>query len=146
MSDRVFGALALILAIAYGLHARTFKSGLQVAMDPLGASTFPYLLAVVLGITGIYLILRPDPPPHWPDRRHLLEMAAVVVVLCLYALTLEEIGFILATFAVVAILGWRLGARPVHALVNGVAVALVLYGLFDQVLGLPLPSGLLGFL
>jgi putative tricarboxylic transport membrane protein len=146
VSDRVFGALALILAIAYGLHARTFKSGLQVAMDPLGASTFPYLLAVVLGITGIYLIVRPDPSPHWPDRRHLLEMAAVIVVLCLYALTLEELGFVLATFAAVAFLGWRLGARPVHALVNGVAVSVVLYGLFDQVLGLPLPSGLLGFL
>jgi putative tricarboxylic transport membrane protein len=146
VSDRVFGALALILAIAYGLHARTFKSGLQVAMDPLGPSTFPYLLAVVLGIAGIYLIVRPDPSPHWPDRRHLLEMAAVIVVLCLYALTLEEIGFILATFVAVAILGWRLGARPVHALVNGVAVAVALYGLFDQVLGLPLPSGLLGFL
>lgn len=146
MSDRVFGALALIFAIAYGLYARTFKSGLQVAMDPLGASMFPYLLAVVLGITAIYLIVRPDPSPHWPDGRHLLEMAAVIVVLCLYAVMLEDLGFILATFAAVAFLGWRLGARPVQALVNGVAVAVVLFGLFDQVLGLPLPSGLLGFL
>jgi putative tricarboxylic transport membrane protein len=145
VSDRIFGALALILAIAYGLHARTFKSGLQVAMDPLGPSTFPYLLAVVLAITGVYLIIRPDPSPHWPDRRHLLEMAGVIVVLCLYALALEEIGFVLATFAAVAFIGWRLGARPLPALVNGVAVAVVLFGLFDQVLGLPLPSGLLGF-
>jgi putative tricarboxylic transport membrane protein len=146
VSDRVFGALALILALAYGLHARTFKSGLQVAMDPLGASTFPYLLAVVLGIAGVYLLVRPDPSPHWPDRRHLLEMAGIIVLLCLYALTLEEAGFMLATFVAVAILGWRLGARPGQALLNGIAVSIVLYGLFDKVLGLPLPPGLLGFL
>jgi len=146
VSDRVFGALALILAIAYGLQARTFKTGLQVAMDPLGASTFPYLLAVVLGITAIYLIVRPDPSPHWPDLRHLLEMGGVILVLILYAVVLEEIGFILATFAAVAFIGWRLGARPVPALTNGVAASVVLYTLFDRVLGLPLPSGLLGFL
>lgn len=141
MTDRVFGAFALILAIAYGLYARTFESGLQVAMDPLGASTFPYLLAILLGITGVYLIVRPDPSPHWPDRRHLLEMAATILVLIIYATVLEEIGFVLATFAAVAFIGWRLGARPVGAVANGIAVAIVLYVLFDRILGLPLPLG-----
>jgi putative tricarboxylic transport membrane protein len=146
VSDRVLGALALILAFAYGLQARTFQSGLLVAMDPLGASTFPYLLAVVLAITAVYLLVRPDPSPEWPDRRHLLEMAGVVLSLVVYALVLEEAGFILATIAAVAYIGWRLGARPLSALVNGVAVALVLYGLFDKVLGLPLPPGPLRFI
>ena len=141
MSDRVLGAFALVLALAYGLYARTFESGLQVAMDPLGASTFPYLLAIVLGIAGIYLVVRPDPSPHWPDRRHLLEMAATILVLIAYAMVLEAIGFVLATFAAVAFIGWRLGARPVGATVNGALVAIALYTLFDQVLGLPLPLG-----
>ena len=143
MSDRVFGALALIFALLYGLHARTFQSGLQLRVDPLGADKFPYLLAVVLAITAIYLMLRPDPSPRWPGRWQLLEMAGIVVLLCVYVAVLDEVGFILATFVVVAFLGWRLGARPVAALSTGLGVAVVLYGLFDRVLGLPLPLGVL---
>lgn len=144
MSDRVFGVLALILAIVYGLQARTFESGLQIG-DPLGPDKFPYLLAVVMGITALYLMLRPDPSPHWPDPMHLAQMALIVLVLCIYAVLLEDLGFILATFAAVAVLSWRLGARPTTALLTGVGVALGLYGLFDYVLGLPLPLGLLEF-
>lgn len=46
MSDRVFGVIALIVAIAYGLQARTFQSDLQIG-DPL---TLPYLLAAIPGV------------------------------------------------------------------------------------------------
>ena len=144
MSDRVLGALALIFAFVYGLQARTFQSDLQIG-DPLGPDTFPYLLAVVMGITALYLIVRPDPSPHWPDPPHLAQMALIVLVLCVYAVLLEDLGFIVATFGAVAILGWRLGARPTTALLTGVGVSLGLYGLFDRVLGLPLPLGLLEF-
>jgi putative tricarboxylic transport membrane protein len=141
VSDRVLGAGMLLLALAYGLEARTFESGLLVAMDPLGASMFPYLLAVVLGITGVYMILRPDPSPEWPDLRHLGEMAGVVLVLTVYVVMLEEVGFIIATFAAVAFIGWRLSAPPLTALANGLATSVVLYVLFDRLLGLPLPLG-----
>lgn len=144
MSDRVFGALALIFAFVYGLQARTFQSDLQIG-DPLGPDTFPYLLAVVMGVTALYLIVRPDPSPHWPDPPHLVQMALIVLVLCVYAVLLEDLGFIVATFAAVAILSWRLGARPTTALLTGAGVSFGLYGLFDRVLGLPLPLGLLEF-
>ena len=142
MSDRVVGAVALLFALVYGLQARTFQSGLQIG-DPLGADTFPYLLAVVFGVTALYLIVRPDPSPHWPDSPHLLQMALIVVVLCVYAVLLEDLGFIVATFLAVALLSWRLGARPITALLAGVGVSVVLYTLFDRVLGLPLPLGVL---
>ena len=52
MSDRVFGALALICALVYCLQARAFESDLQIG-DPLGPDTFPYLLAVVMGVTAL---------------------------------------------------------------------------------------------
>jgi putative tricarboxylic transport membrane protein len=70
-------------------------------------------------------------------------MALSIVILILYAVFLEDLGFIVATVVAVAILSWRLGARPLIALANGAGVALVLYGLFDLALGLPLPLGLL---
>jgi putative tricarboxylic transport membrane protein len=112
--------------------------------DPLGPQTFPYLLGAVLAITALYLLLRPDPPAHWPDLKHLLQMGLVVLVLLAYASLLEWLGFLIATLLTVTMLGWRLGASLRTAILTGIGVSLVVYGLFDIVLELPLPAGLLG--
>jgi len=142
VSDRVFGALMLLLAGAYAWTARGFDPGLM--SDPLGPQTFPYLLGGVLAVTALYLLARPAPRPRWPRPLHLLEMASVVGVLLAYAALLEWLGFLLATTATVTVLGWRLGARLRTAMVTGVGVSLAVYGLFDLLLDLPLPAGLLG--
>ena len=142
MSDRIFGALLLILAAVYSWTARGFDPGFMA--DPLGPQTFPYLLGAVLAITALYLVLRPDPPAHWPDLHRLLQMGLVVLVLLAYASLLEWLGFIIATLLTVSILGWRLGASLRTAILTGIGVSLVVYGLFDIVLELPLPDGLLG--
>jgi len=141
MSDRIFGGLALLLAIVYSWTARGFDPGL--ISDPLGPQTFPYLLGAVLAITALALLLRPDPPPHWPDVRHLLQMGIIVAVLVAYAALLERLGFIVGTTLAAALIGRRLGASWRTALLTGIGVALVVYGLFDKILELPLPPGLL---
>jgi len=142
MSDRIFGALLMVLAAVYIWTARGFNPGFMA--DPLGPQTFPYLLGTVLAITALYLLVRPDPPAHWPGLRRLLEMGLMVLVLLAYAGLLEWLGFLIATMVTVAILSWRLGAGLKTALLTGLGVSLVVYGLFDIVLELPLPAGLLG--
>lgn len=142
MSDRIFGALLLILAAVYSWTARGFDPGFMA--DPLGPQTFPYLLGAVLAITALYLVLRPDPPVQWPGLHRLLQMGLVVLVLLAYASLLEWLGFIIATLLTVTMLGWRLGASLRTAILTGIGVSLVVYGLFDIVLELPLPDGLLG--
>jgi putative tricarboxylic transport membrane protein len=142
MSDRIFGTLMLLLAASYTWTARGFDPGFM--SDPLGPSTFPYLLGAVLAITGLYLLLRPDGPVNWPDPRHLLQMGLVIVVLLAYAGLLEWLGFLIATTLTVTVLGWRLGATLKTAVLTGICVSLAVYGLFDMLLELPLPAGLLG--
>jgi putative tricarboxylic transport membrane protein len=142
MSDRIFGILMLLLAVSYTWTARGFDPGFM--SDPLGPSTFPYLLGAVLAITGLYLLIRPDAPAVWPDPRHLLQMGLIVVVLVAYAGLLEWLGFLIATTLTVFVLSWRLGARPLIAVLTGIGVSLAVYGLFDMLLELPLPAGLLG--
>ena len=61
-----------------------------------------------------------------------------------YAYLLEPLGFIVSTFLAVMVLGWLLGARLWQAGAAGVAIAVVLFVLFDTLLGLPLPAGVLG--
>jgi len=132
----------LLLAATYTWTARGFDPGFM--SDPLGPSTFPYLLGSVLGITALYLLVRPDAPATWPVPRHLLQMGLVVVVLLAYAGLLEWLGFLIATTLTVTVLGWRLGARMRTAVLTGIGVSLAVYGLFDMLLELPLPAGLLG--
>ena len=59
---------------------------------------------------------------------------------------LEPLGFVVSTFLAVAVLGCLLGARPWQAGGAGVAIGVVLFVLFDILLGLPLPAGVLGVL
>ena len=100
-------------------------------------------LTIALGGLSLYLIVRPDPEPDWPRRRALLKQVLTLVAFVVYAYLLEPLGFLVSTFLAVMVLGWLLGARPWQAGAAGVAIAAVLFVLFDTVLGLPLPAGVL---
>lgn len=142
MSDRILGVIALIISAIYIWTARGFDPGFM--SDPLGPGTFPYLLGTVFACTGIYVILRPDESAQWPDIRHIGEMVIVIAVLLAYAGFLEYIGFLIATMLTAGFLSWRLGASFKTAVITGLLVSLIVYGLFDRLLELPLPAGLLG--
>jgi putative tricarboxylic transport membrane protein len=143
VSDRLTGFALLALAVAYGFAA----SGYQAMIgDPLGPAVFPIVLAIPLGLLSLYLIVRPDREPDWPRGRALLKQLLALVAFVAYAYLLEPLGFLVSTFLAVVVLGWLLGARPWQAGAAGAAIPLVLFVLFDTLLGLPLPAGVLGFL
>jgi putative tricarboxylic transport membrane protein len=143
VSDRLAGLTLLVLALAYGIAASGFQAMIG---DPLGPSVFPLVLAVPLGVFSLYLLFRPDPEPDWPRGRPLLKQVLAVVALLAYAWLLEPLGFVLTTLLAVVALGCLLGARLWPAAVAGAAIAIVLFVLFNNLLSLPLPTGVLGFL
>jgi putative tricarboxylic transport membrane protein len=140
VSDHLTGLALLVLAVAYGIAAGGYQAMIG---DPLGPAVFPTALAVALGLLSLYLIVRPDAEPDWPRRRALLKQVLTLVAFVAYAYLLEPLGFLVSTFVAVAVLGWLLGARLWQAGAAGVAIAAVLFVLFDTVLGLPLPAGVL---
>jgi putative tricarboxylic transport membrane protein len=143
VSDRLTGLALLVLAVAYGVTA----SGYQAMIgDPLGPAAFPLAVAVALGLLSLYLILRPDAEPGWPRGRALLKQVVTLVVFVAYAWLLEPLGFVVSTFLAVGVLGCLLGARPWQAGAAGIAIGVVLFVLFDTLLTLPLPAGVLGVL
>jgi putative tricarboxylic transport membrane protein len=140
MSDRLAGLVLLALAVAFGVTASGFQAMIG---DPLGPATFPLALSIPLGVFSLYLIVRPDPDPDWARGRALLKQALTLIVFVAYAYLLEPLGFIVATLLEVAALGWLLGAKPWQSAAAGLAIAVVLYLLFNSLLGLPLPAGVL---
>jgi putative tricarboxylic transport membrane protein len=140
MSDRLTGLALLALAVAYGIAAGGYQAMIG---DPLGPAVFPIALAITLGLLSLYLIVRPDREPDWPRGRALLKQVLTLAAFVAYAYLLEPLGFLASTFVAVAVLGLLLGARLWQAGAAGVAIALVLFVVFDTLLGLPLPAGVL---
>jgi putative tricarboxylic transport membrane protein len=136
MSDRIAGVFFAALAVWFGLTAGSFEAGFG---DPLGPAMFPELIAVPFAIFSLFLVLRPDPSPVWPGGMPLIRQVMTLVVLFGYGVSLEPLGFPLATAIGSAMLCRLLGAAWLPAIAAGVVMGLSLYLIFDPLLGLPLP-------
>ncbi|SFU32544.1 tripartite tricarboxylate transporter TctB family protein [Halomonas korlensis] len=144
-NDRIFGILMIVLAVAYGWGTTQFPEPFG-GSEAVGPDTFPRLLAIVLGLSSLYMVVRPDPDNAWPWSRTGIELIIAVVVLVLYAMFLQPLGFIISTTLAVGTLCWRMGSRPVKAYIIGAISGVVVYLVFNFALDLALPLGVLSFL
>lgn len=143
MSDRIFGLFGLALAVFYIWATSIIPDSFMI--DVVGPRAFPYMVGTVLAICSLYFLLRPDAEPEWPILAKLIEIIFATAVMLLYAWALSKVGFVIATVFATAYLSWRLGTRPLGALITGVATAVGIYVIFHMVLGLSLAKGPLGF-
>ncbi len=142
LGDRFLGLGLLVLAVAYGWVAQQWPEPFGGA-ETVGPETFPTILAVVLAAGSIYLMIKPDPDAQWPLGKTALELVVSLVVLVVYALLLEPLGFVLSTTLAVGTLSWRMGAPVRSAFLTGLSSAVVVFVLFNYGLDLNLPAGLL---
>jgi len=143
MSDRIFGVVGLALTAFYIWAATIIE--LSFISDPVGPRTFPIIIGVLLGVSSLIILLRPDAEPQWPAFGRLAEIAGSVVVMVAYALLLPVIGFVIATAVAAGFLTWRLGTTPLWSVAVGVLTSLGIYVVFHLILGLSLARGPLGF-
>ncbi len=143
MSDRILGVIGLCLAIFFAWAASIIQESFLT--DAVGPKMFPYIIAAVAALASVYFILRPDADPEWPGLGRLAEIGAAAVVLCLYAIALPELGFLIATAFAATYLAWRLGSRPLEAVLTGLGTSVGIYVIFRLVLGLSLARGPFGF-
>ena len=91
-SDRIFGVIAALVALAYIASATQIESGFMT--DPVGPKGFPLLIGIIAAISSIMIVLRPDEEPTWPGLRTLGALLFSVVVLICYAYALKPMGFL----------------------------------------------------
>jgi putative tricarboxylic transport membrane protein len=143
VSDRTLGVACLLLAGFYAYFAAQTKIGF--ISDPLGPKVFPYIIAGVLALAGLYPLFKPDPEPDWPPAGRLMEIVFATAVMVAYTYALPEVGFVLATAVTAGLLSWRLNAGPMAAAAAGVVISIGIYVVFHMVLGLSLARGPWGF-
>lgn len=141
-SDRIFGAVMIVLALGYILSASTIQTPLFP--DPMGPKMFPLMIAGGVIVCSVVMILRPDPEAEWPPLSPLLTIGAAVVVMVGYAYALKPLGFLIPTAIASGILSYQLLPRPVAAAITGLCLSAGLFVLFKYALGLglqPVPKG-----
>lgn len=144
-SDRIFGLVAVLGALAYVVGAFQIQSSFM--SDPVGSKTFPIIVASAAGICGFVMMLRPDPEPEWPGFGALLGIALSVAVLIGYAYALKPMGFVIPTAIAAGVLSYQIAPRPVFAILAGLGLSIGLFVLFKYVLGLglvPFPKDWMG--
>lgn len=139
MSDRVLGAVCVAASAAMAWAAQDYAAA--ISYEPVGPRAFPLLLATGLGLSGLWLVLRPSAGTgafHGVPWKATSLCAAAVLV---YALLFQRLGFPLATALMALPVGLAFGGSWKQALAGGAALGLVLYLLFDKVLDVVLPAG-----
>ena len=142
-----------IVALGAVLLAESLRIGQTRGYSPVGPSIFP--LAVSIGLIALgamfaaRLFWRPDTTyaeevaaeetaTHWPT------VGLLLAGMLLYALLLGAVGYPVATAGFFAFAARTLGSRALpRDLALGLAVGLVIWFAFTQVLGVALPAGLL---
>ena len=143
LGDRV--AAGLLLAFAVGVFAYTFTFPAPVqALDP-GVTAFPRMVLVLIGVLSLVLLVRPREGEALPRGRVAIRVIVTVLLLGVYAVILDSVGFVITTvlflLAELLLIGVR---RPVLLVLVPLGVGVGLFYLFRVFLDVPLPTSGLG--
>ncbi|WXL24543.1 tripartite tricarboxylate transporter TctB family protein [Ectopseudomonas mendocina] len=148
MSQRIFGLVLLLISIGLGIVAWTYHA--PFSYEPVGPRAYPLLLLTLTGLGAIYLLIKGGEIDHGeegPLTSHvLLKIGLCVLIMVLYAAFFETLGFVISSALFGVAMSRLYGGRWVASVIAGVLLSIGLYLLFDKILDVPLPLGLLSAL
>ena len=144
MSDRILGAVCIAVGAGMAWAAQDYAA--TISYEPVGPRAFPLLLAALMAASGLWLVLRPSLGAV--NFRSVPWTAIVLsaVAIGFYALLFQALGFTLATTLMAVPVGMAFGGSWKQAVASGAGLGIVLYFMFDKLLDVVLPTGILSFL
>ncbi len=147
--QRLFASVLLLACAGLVLMAWPYQAAFSY--EPVGPRAFPLLMLGLMGLALVYMLFRPAPIKHSDDeppldRETLTKIALCVILLLVFAGTFEPLGFILAGILIGVPMARLYGGRWLPSLVIVSLLSVGLYWLFDRVMDVPLPLGLLDVL
>lgn len=145
--DHIGGMTFLLLSVAYGYYAGQIPLLPGDEYEPFTAQTVPNALAMLGGILSIALLVTADRGEGSGLKLRGYDfslVAKLLVLVVIFALALEWIGFLLAT--IVFLIGgyWLLGERRVKTLlVASVPFAVGIWAILTHLLDIYLAPGAL---
>ena len=147
--QRIFAAVLLLACIGLALMAWPYQAAFSY--EPVGPRAFPLLMLGLMGAALLYMVFRPTPIKHTEDEppldgQTLTKICICVALLLVFAGLFEPLGFILSSMLIGIPMARLYGGRWMPSIVVTTLMAIGLYLLFDRVMDVPLPLGLLDVL
>lgn len=154
MYKQIFYAVLALVCLAFILLGWQYEA--PYSYEPVGPRAFPLLLLVMLLAGFVLLSFRPQAgttgaaePTHEDNhplnRQELLKAVQCVVLLLIYASLFETAGFLLASMLFAFFFAHLFGGDWKKSLLVALVIPVGLFFLFEKVLDVPLPPGLLSF-
>ena len=140
-SDRILGVLAVLLGVGMAVTAWGYAA--PVEYEPVGPRAFPLLLAGLIVLCGAWLVCKPSHRAHFGNAAQLRGVGLCGLYVVLYAVLFQVLGFVLATALMSIPVGRLFGGTWKQSVLTGVGMGVVLFLLFDKLLDVVLPAGLL---
>lgn len=144
MSDRLLGAACVVVAAGMAWAAQSYVPAFSY--EPVGPRAFPRLLAALMALAGAWLVVRPTLAGHAFEFASLRRIGLSALAVLVYALLFELLGFPLATALMAVPVGMAFGGGALPSLAGGAGLGIGLYLLFDKLLDVVLPTGLLSWI
>ena len=149
LASIVLGVLMAVAAVAVLVDAASLRDS-DAAVGP---AAMPTVVGVLLGAVGLLMaarawwdLRRADPGGDLPPRDRVWRLAALVGVLIGFAVLLPVLGYVVCATLLFTGAALLLGApRPLVVVAYGWTVAIVVFLVFDHLIGLALPTGPWGF-
>ena len=140
MYVRLFAASWLLFCAGLAVLAWGFQA--PFAYDPVGPRAYPLLWLSLMAVGSIWLLLKPGLLEQRLNPTAALRALLCIAALLAYALLFEVLGFVLSTALAAFAIGLLFTGRLLPCAISGVLMGVLLYGLFDYLLDVPLPLGL----
>ncbi len=142
INDRKYAIAMLIISMVYCYSAFS----LDADFDPTQEKHHPFVLSIAMIILSLGLLVWPSPhTTAWPDRKNLQRIGLIFCAILVYSLVLHKVGFLISAGILMGICMWVFDANRKWIIPVSIIVVISFYILFDRLLGLNLPAGLLDF-
>ena len=132
----------LVLSVIYCASALS----LDADFDPVNEKFYPFVLSVLMILLSVGLFVWPSPQTtSWPEWQNVQKIGVTFSAILVYTFVLHEIGFIVSASVLMAICMWVFEASRKWILPASIIVSVSFYIIFERLLGLNLPAGLLNF-
>ncbi|MBD1553708.1 tripartite tricarboxylate transporter TctB family protein [Pseudomonas typographi] len=147
--QRLFAAALLAACVGLALMAWPYQA--PFSYEPVGPRAYPLLMLGLLAIALLYMLWRPTPLVHSEDeppldRHTLAKVGACTLLLLVFAGLFEPLGFILSSALIGIPMARLYGGKWLPSAVIVGAMSVLLYILFDRIMDVPLPLGVLSVL
>ena len=139
-TDRKYALVMLAMSIVYCSAAFT----LDADFDPVNEKYYSFCLSIIMIGLSLALFVRPsEHTTTWPDGKSMGKIAVTAISILIYTLLLDTVGFIICASVLMGVCMWVFGAVRKWIVPTSIMVAISFYVVFDKLLGLALPSGIL---